>query len=212
MKEILKRFRSDVQYDLLVPPLGLDFYKMSPKQAKENFNWYMSKIPERMVYLRNRCAKDLKIPLGMLDYSPESLIIIWRWFLSVALLEKTPKVELDKMIEASEIFGESYINREQFTVATQFIMRDIGMYIGQVFVTNNAQLSWSFYVKPKNEINANQPVMVGFYYKDQNTEGEVKINPMNFVLGAAANIFNYKQNEKDVYDQYMKWIRWVPQR
>lgn len=212
MKELLKRFKADVQYDLMVPPLGLDFNNMSPKQAKQNFDWCMSVMPERMEYFRERCSKDLKIPLSKLDYSPESLIIVWRWFLKTARLERTPKTELDKMIQAAKVFGESYINREQFTVATQFIMRDIGMYIGQVFVTNNSQLSWSYYIKPKNEVNVNQPVIVGFYYKDQYTEGEVKINPMNLVVGSAANIFNKRQNEKDIYEQYVKWVRWVPQR
>lgn len=212
MKEILERFKSDIKYDLMVPPFGLDFQNMTPKQAKENFDWYMSKLPERMEYLRNRCAKDLKIPVSMLDYSPESLIVIWRWFLRTARLEKTPKAELDKMIEAAKVFGDSYINREQFSVATQFIMRDIAMYIGQVFVTNNPQLSWSYYTNPKNEVNAKQPVIVGFYYKDQNTEGKAKINPMDIVVGAAANVFDKTQKDTDIYDQYIKWARWIPKR
>ena len=163
------RYNKDVQYDLLVPPLGLDFYNMTPKQAKENFEWFISKIPERMEYFRNRCTSDLNIRKESLDYSADSLILIWRWFLKTARMEKTPNEILDKMKQGAKVFGESFINWEQFTVATQFIMRDIGMYIGQSYVLNYPRLYWHYYTKPKNEVNAKQPVVAGFYFKDQFT-------------------------------------------
>ena len=206
------RFKKDVQYDLLVPPLGLDFYNMTPKQAEENFKWFISKIPERMDYLRNRCAADLRIPIESLDFSSESLIIVWRWFLNTARIEKTPKETLEKMKDGAKIFGESFINREQFTVATQFIMRDIGMYIGQSYVLNYPKLYWHYYTKPKNEINAKQPVIAGFYIKDDFTEGDYFINPVSFAERSANNIFDKTQKENDVYDLFLKWVRWIPQK
>lgn len=70
------RFVNDVKYDLLVPPLGLDFIKMTSNQAKENFDWFIGKIEERTMYLGNSCSKDLKISPDELDFSPESLKII----------------------------------------------------------------------------------------------------------------------------------------
>ena len=204
------RYNKDVQYDLLVPPLGLDFYNMTPKQAKENFEWFISKIPERMEYFRNRCTSDLNIRKESLDYSADSLILIWRWFLKTARMEKTPNEILDKMKQGAKVFGESFINWEQFTVATQFIMRDIGMYIGQSYVLNYPRLYWHYYTKPKNEVNAKQPVVAGFYFKDQFTEGEVNVNPMSFVDGAASRFYSKTQNENDIYDSYMQSVKWIP--
>ena len=204
------RFSKDVGYDFLFPPLGLDFYNMTPKQARENFEWFISVIPERMEYFRNRCASDLSITVELLDYSAESLKLVWRWFLKTARMEKTPKAEMKKMKEAAKIFGESFVNGEQFTVSTQFIMRDIGIYIGQSYVLNYPQLHWHYYTKPKSEMNAKQPVIAGFYVKDHITEGDVNINPMGFVNGAASNFFDNTQKVTDVYDLYMHWVKWIP--
>lgn len=206
------RFTKDVKYDLLVPPLGLDFYNMTPKQAKENFEWFISKIPERMEYFRNRCASDLKIPVETLDYSPESLIVVWRWFLKTARMEKTPKDELDKMKEGAKVFGESFINWEQFTIASQFIMRDIGMYIGHTYILNYPQLYWHYYTKPKNEFNAKQPVIAGFRVKVMDKEGDAVFNPIKAAEGQAANFYEKKQKETDLYDAFMKWVEYIPKQ
>ena len=211
MNDRFNRFIRDVQYDLLVSPFGYDYYHMTAKQAAGNFEWFLSVIPQRMEYLKNRCALDLRIPVEKLDFSAASLIPIWRWFLKTARIEKTPKEELIKMEEGAKIFGESFINLEQFTVATQFIMKDIGMYIGQSYVLNYPKLHWHYYTKPKNEINAKQPIIAGFYFKDQYTEGDAIVNPMNFVDGAAANIYDKTQKETDIYDFYMQWVQWIPQ-
>ena len=67
----------DVPYDLAVPPFGFDYYHMTTKQAKDNYQWFISIIPSRMAYFRNRCAFDLKVSADSLDYSAESLIPIW---------------------------------------------------------------------------------------------------------------------------------------
>ena len=155
----IKRFLSDIQYDLLIPPLGLDFYHMTPQQGKENFEWFMSKIPERMNYFRKRCAEDLHIPVDYFDYSGSSLISVWKWFLKTARIEKTPKRELEQMQKAAQLLGPSYVNKEQFSVSTQFILRDIGMYLGQAYVVHYRSLYWTFYTKPRNDINVNQPVL-----------------------------------------------------
>ncbi len=131
MDNKLKRFKNDVKYDILVSPFGYDYYNMTPKEATANFEWFLSIIPERMDYFRNRCSNDLRISVDLLDYSAESLILVWRWFLSVARMEKTPKDILKKMREGAELFGDSFINQKQFTVSSQFMMRDIGIYVGQ---------------------------------------------------------------------------------
>ena len=204
------RYNRDVEYDLLVSPFGYDFYNMTPKQAGLYFKWFISIIPERMEYFRNRCASDLNIPVITLDYSPDSLIPVWRWFLKTARMEKTPKENLEKMIEGAKIFGESFINWEQFTIATQFIMKDIAMYIGQSYVLNYPQLRWYYYTKPKNEINAKQPVIAGFYFKDQFTEGDATVNPMSIVDGAASGFYDKTQKETDIYSAYMQWVKWIP--
>jgi hypothetical protein len=206
------RFKKDVRYDLLVPPLGLDFYNMTPKQAKENFEWFISKMPERMEYFRSRCASDLNIPEETLNYSPESLILVWRWFLQTARMEKTPQEELERMKEGAKVFGDSFINWEQFTVATKFIMRDIGMYVGQCYVLNYPILYWHYHTKPKNGVDAKQPLIYGFVVEYMGKTGDAFLNPIRVAEGAAANFYYKTQKETDVYDMFVKWAKNIPQQ
>lgn len=178
---------------------------MTPKQSKENFDWFMSKIPERMRYFRNRCAEDLCTSAENLDYSSNSLKSVWKWFIGTAKIEKTPKRDLEQMEEAAKIFGSSYVNKEQFTVATQFILRDIGMYLGQAYVLNYKPLYWTFYTKPKNDINVNQPVIAGFTVNGNNTY----FNPIHMAKIQAANIFNHTAQDSDLYKIFVKWATYV---
>ena len=173
---------------------------MTSKQSKENFEWFMSKIPERMNYFRNRCAEDLCISVECLDYSSSSLNSVWKWFIKTARIEKTPERDLAQMKDAAKVLGPSYVNREQFSVATQFILRDIGIYLGQTYVLNYQPLCWTFYTKPKNDINVNQPVIAGFMLNGSNAY----FNPIHMAKIQAAKIFNHKARESDLYEIFLK--------
>lgn len=203
------RFKNDVVYDIAVSPFGYDYGKMTLKQVEDNFEWFVSIIPQRMDYLIMRCSNDMKISTNLLNFSAESLITIWKWFINTARMEKTPDEIMKKMVEGAKIFGDSFINREQFTISTQFIIKDIGMYIGQTFLSNYPQLKWTYYTKPKNDINARQPVLSGFYYHDNTTHGELFLNPLSLAKGAAQNFYSGTQSEKDVYDYYLQWEKWI---
>lgn len=205
-----KRFQGDIPYDLLIPPLGLDFRSMTPKQAEENFNWFMSIIPERINYFQNRCSNDLGISMDALNFSAESLLPVWRWFLKTAKMEKTPQEELDKMKEGAKIFGESFINWEQFTVTTKLIMRDIGIYVGQCFILNYSNLSWSYKTKPKTSVTVNQPIIAGFRAAYMGNVGDVFFAPFHMTEVQAANLYDNTQTEADLYNIFMKWVALIP--
>lgn len=201
----------DVPYDLLVPPLGLDFYHMTKAQAGENFTWFLAHIPERMEYMRQRCAVDLRIPPSHLDFSSESLVLIWRWFLKTARMVPTPKEELARMREGAKIFGPSYINKKVFSVATVFIMRDIGIYFGETYIRNFSPLYWSYYTKPKNEVSAKKPVIAGFWaWVEGHPSAPATVDPIGAVEGAAAKFYDKTQTERDLYDAFTLWHKHIP--
>ena len=170
----------------------------------------MEHLPKRMCYLRARCAGDLSIEESCLDYSAESLLLIWKWFLSSARLEKTPGEELEKMKKGSEIFGESYINKSQFTVATRYMLRDIGMYLGECFVRNYTSLEWSYYTKPKSDIYVNQPVIGGFQMTYQGRQGKLFFAPLHLAEVQAGKIFHQKHTSHDLFNIFDFWCQYVP--
>ncbi len=205
------RYLNDIHdYKLCLPPYGYDYYNMTVKQARAQYEWFISVIPERVNYLKKRCAEDLKIKPDLLDYSADSLKLLWEWFIGVARVEKTPPDELEKMKEAAKVFGESFINYKQFTVVTQYIMRDIAVYIGESFVNNYPKLKWTYCNLPKNYVNSREPVISGFYIKDEFTEGEMDVNPMGIVTGAGSKFFTGKPDKNDIYNSYTDLIKRIP--
>ena len=207
------RFNRDVRYDLLVPPLGFGFASMTPKQTRENFEWFISKIPERIEYLTNRCAQDLNISVDALDFSPDSLKIIWRWFIRAARIEKTPKDEVAEMEKNFGQLGEHWIIREQLTVVSQFILRDIGMYLGETFIKNHSGIHWGYFMKPKNEVAAKRPVLFGFIYidpKDKSKPTNMPLDPIGILDCEGHKIVSKTHKEADLYDIFNERLKFIP--
>jgi hypothetical protein len=204
------RFLNDIRYDLLLPPHGINYAGMTPKVAKEAFEWFVSKIPERMVYFRSRCAYDLNISIDELDYSEESLLLVWKWFLRTARTEDTPDDLLAQMKEKAKIFGSSYINYQQLTPVTHFILRDIAMYVGECYIRNYPCLYWSYRPKPKSSITVNQPVVAGMI-----SEGSGGSKPMFFAVIHMVGVQGGKilmgtQKESDLYNVFLIWKQYIP--
>ena len=80
----------------------------------------------------------------LVDFSMESLVYVWRWFLQVAELQKTPEEvfkNIRRELEMSGAPGE-FIEDEirersrELSIFSRYVIRDIGMYVGKMFVTN----------------------------------------------------------------------------
>ncbi|MBP5254750.1 MAG: hypothetical protein J6Z23_05135 [Lachnospiraceae bacterium] len=199
------RFMKDVRYEFILPPAGITFRKMSKKEAAETFAWFMKKIPERMEYLRTRCAADLRISPEMLNYSDHSLLLLWRWFLKTARTEKTPKEILEEMIKGSAIFGDSYINKEVLSVTTHMIILDIALYIGECFIHNDPHLQWTYRTTPKNSVTVNQPVITGMIVSFAGLQGPADFAPIHMVGVQASKILGKTAEEEDLIQLYHLW-------
>lgn len=209
-------FKKNYKYDILIPHLDfeLDFDKMTPEQTKEYFNWFLQQIPSRIKYLSFKCAEYLSLPQDKLNLSPESLILVWRWFLEVAQVGKTPKRELKRLKHALSTFPKSFRQyvvkdcSEALTIGTEYILRDIGMYIGEVFNTHYHHIKWGYYSKPKSDIFVNKPVLLGFKDTSFDPPFELVFEPIHMVGVQAANLFDKSQNEYDLLTLYEKWLKY----
>jgi hypothetical protein len=111
--KVLKRtgFRN---YRLCTFPIGSAYFELSMQESKDNFDQFMRMIPERIDYLTVRCASDLRMPVQMLDMSPESLILIWRWFLQNACVVDKGKREMNELQKHFGHLGESFIGKKGY--------------------------------------------------------------------------------------------------
>ena len=110
------------------------------------------------------------MPIGSLDFSIESLIFIWRWFLKIAELKRIPKAVLNDIRKELKANGEpkEFIEdmvREhsvELSAFSRYVIRDIGMYVGKMFVTNFRTLRWDYHTDTKKDSFANMPQIFGF--------------------------------------------------
>lgn len=102
------------------------------------------------------------------------------------------------------------LNRTELSVRTRYIIRDIGMYIGKMFVLNHDELHWDYHTNNKQDSFANMPQIFGFVNPDYDPPFEMQFEPVHFVEMEASNLLDHSHSEHDLYDMYFRWHKWIP--
>lgn len=200
--------KKKLDYDIFIPPYNKEFNKMTKDEANEYFEWYKDNINNRITYLQS--YSNLK-----LDYSVESLVDIWGWFLKNAEIEKTPFIrlmELRKQLKGQpKEIKKDIINEQkyQLSLQTEYIIRDIAMYFGEVYIKNNNSIYWGYHTNIHADSFANMPVLMGFEDRDFTPPFKAYFE-LNFeIRNVAYNIFDGDQKDTDLLDAYNRWKRMV---
>ena len=82
--------KKKIDYDILISPINKQFKNFTKKEAESYFEWYKNQLNPRIEYLRKYSGVDL-------DYSVNSLVDIWGWFLKIAETEKAPKAKTEEV-------------------------------------------------------------------------------------------------------------------
>lgn len=206
-------------YSPLVPPIEKTYSEFTKKEADRYFDWFLSNVDERADYLVKKVSEGINIPIEKLNFTLESLIPIWKWFLSVAEIAKTSDEDL-KMIEASlKGMPAPCVNHmiksfeKKLSLFSEYVLRDIAMYVSKMFISNYPCLKWRVKYTPKRYIYVNQPIIVGFI--DDNPDYPKPyfpdLEPIDLVRLAALRLINGRTvSENDLYDSCKEWVGWVP--
>ena len=181
-----------LEYDVLVPELSKDIYALTPQEAAVYFDWFQEKLPERVSYVSGVCAKELRIPADQLDCSPESLLPLWKWFRRKAKTEPNPSENIK-------------YNTRQLTLETEYILRDIGMYLGETLRKNLPGIYWTYYTEPHNDFFQNHPLLKGFVDKTTGTPCPVCFEPIHMARVQASKILTGKSKDEDLRKLYTIW-------
>lgn len=214
----MKISNAQKNYIPLLIPIDKPFIKLTPEEAKEYFDWFIMHVDERSEYLKQKVAENLRLDTNKIDFSLDSLIYIWRWFLSVAELNKTPKVILDKIKDLLNKNGKpkEFIedmlqeNKMELSVFSHYVIRDIGMYVGKMFVTNFQSLRWDYHTDIEKDSFANMPQIFGFIDNTYTPPFEEQFEPIHYTEMQASNLFDNTANEKDLYNMCIQWTRRIP--
>jgi len=197
-----------LDYDILIPPLDKPFKKLTKKQAEKYFIWYKSQLTPRVEYLQSYSGV-------VLDYSVDSLIDIWDWFLSIAETEETPQVRLDELREELKHLPPDLLetalkeHSRQLSLQTEYIVRDIAMYFGEVYVKNNSAITWGYHTNKRLDSFYNRPLLVGFEDWDYTPPFQAHWDPLFWVRKEACSILYGDQRKDDLLLMYNKWQRMV---
>lgn len=195
--------RRILDYEILIPPISKPFNKFTEAEAKKFFEWYIAHIPQRIDYLEKK--SDCR-----LDMTFESMIPLWRWFLKCAEIENTPRRKLNELKRLlknnpmKDIILED--EKTQFSLQTEYILRDIGMYVGQALVTASNTLYWDYHTDIEQDSFANIPLVSGFFEFEVEPPFPIQFEPVHMVGVAAANLFDGTQKETDIFDLCNLWM------
>ncbi|WP_156916221.1 hypothetical protein [Methanolobus tindarius] len=181
------------------------FREMSKKEAQKYFDWYMSVLPDRIDILMDFFERTGGGTKSELDYTPESLIKLWKWFIPhVELVEKSPE-ELEREVQASPEWLKEEIKNDTHRVntVTLAIAMDIAMYYGEVFVKNFQSVKWGFITKPKTHVNVNKPVLLGF----KEGKYDAQMDVMRTVHILSQKVIEGNKTHELLYSNYNIWTQ-----
>ena len=196
-------------YYVLELPYNKSFFEFTSAEAKQFFEWYREKIPERVAYLFMVCSNFHGVDLTKTIYNKQSLIYLWEWFLNVAKIKRSNRIT---SLLSFDNFDEEFSKDDsiKFDEKTEYIIRDIGMYLGEMFVRNYNQINWSFYTEPITDFFVNQPLLLGFEDPSFTPPFKMEFEPIHMVGVKAANLFDGTSKKTDLLNLYIQWEQYIP--
>jgi len=175
-----------MDYFPILPPFEFkSFDKMSKKEAKNYFDWFMETKSAKLEQLK-KLVDDTGYESCRLDYSDESLVYVWRWYLDNIELLDRPEEEIREEVEREtaglnriaiskggvmtelnkkQMYDYFYNEKPSKKISTlwQFVAMDIGIYLGECLIHKHPDkgLYWGYVTKPRNYIDVNRPLLMG---------------------------------------------------
>ncbi|MGO1059172.1 hypothetical protein ACTL32_08595 [Planococcus sp. FY231025] len=194
-----------MNYPFMEPPFEFEsFEKMTKKEAQLHYDWYMEEVPKRLELLKMAYVYTGGGDKEDLDFTPLSLVNLWKWFL--LQIESAPKSAEDlaeERLNAPDWLHESLMeNTEKPSEGTVCIAMDIAIYFNEVLIRNHGDLSWGYRTKPKTVEYLNRPVTIGF----SNT---LTLDPREILYNLTLRSINGESDEKALYNLYKAWSEFV---
>jgi len=192
-----------MDYMWMAPPFEMKpFEKMKKKDAQQHFDWYLQQIPTRVQVLHELTNGKVK-----LNYSKESLIDLFKWYLSVIEIRTLSNEELEKELDELRQYPDFIYEDEkerllqnpvELEVNDYALAMDMAIYYGETIIKHNPQVQWTLITKPKSHIDFNEPVL---YFEDD--EVLYERNPRRLLQVIIQKIKRNKVNDQYLYERFI---------
>lgn len=165
------------EYPLMEPPFEVPHYKdMTIQEAKQLFDWYIAEIPNRIELLLRACRATGGQLSEKLDFTSDSLILIWDWYKNKIKTIPRSTEEINAMKQRLPLFTHGDIKTWDLDRGTQVLAMDISIYFAEIFVRQFPNIKWGYLIKPKSHVDLNQPILIGFKNNDDMNPRTIVIN------------------------------------
>lgn len=192
-----------MEYPIMEPPFEIQsFSELSAKESKALLNWFVSQIPVRLDLLQKAIKHTTDDSNEFLDFSPLSLIPLWRWFLDqIEIKEKTQEeIIIEKLNIPEQLRNIIEVKTQELSVGTQILAMDIAIYTAEVLIRSHAEIKWGRIRKPKTSIDVNRPVLLS-------NSSKVVINPTNEISNLTGQMVRIgNTNEAILKEKYDSWV------
>ena len=107
--------------------------------------------------------------------------------------------------------------RRALSTKTEYLIRDIGMYVGKTLVAQYPQhLSWTYRSAPQSDIFVNTPLLTGFVQTEDMRGNALpqpfhpQFEPIHMTGVQAVKILRGRQANEDLYRICLLWSGWIP--
>ena len=191
-------------YQMQVPPFEIEtFEKLSAKQAKDIFHWYIGEIPFRLKQLQEYLDTETNNSI-MLTKEIDTLSPLWKWFCNtIQTREKTAAEIQEELLNTPEwLHPVVRSKKEKPTYETLAVAMDIAIYFAEVIIHHNPCIQWGYFTRPKSRVSVNEPTLVGF------SDG-MDLNPRLIVNNLLLKHIR-TQETKDLKAVYDIWLSYIP--
>jgi len=68
-----------IDYNFIHPPYGVNYSTWDEKRARENFNWFINVVPERIQTLEQTIQRNEPNVVFVASFQPETLKPLGQW-------------------------------------------------------------------------------------------------------------------------------------
>lgn len=188
-----------MEYPLMIPPFRIkNFDEMTENEAKKHFEWFKSEIPKRLELLK-RAIEETEPKLSFtLDFSKDSLVGLWDWYLKNAeVVEKTNEEYSNELSSANEM-TKQFIRKEKISSGWMAVALDISIYFAECLIKAHQELKWGIVTKPKSLAYVNKPVVIGF-------ANNMALDATNIIFVQTRKILKGLRNEQALFKLFENW-------
>lgn len=188
-----------MEYLFMQPPFEIKpFVSMSKKEAEVHFDWYVKEIPSRLDLLEKTHREMSNEDNIVLDYSPESLIKLWQWYINNVEIEEKSDVLRKLEIEQYPEWVRINLSSQKISTGWMAVAMDIAIYFSEFFIKEHGTIKWGIISKPKSLAYINKPVLVGF-------KGGLALDSTNLVRVLTSKLIDGDKDDNSLLKAYRTW-------